>query len=303
MPPVTAANLLLHCVPAVNLFAHEADPIRLDDRRLEYRVRPAGQDLDHFEVYTLDRISGLVQGTGKPVEFRPFFGFHRPPDSDVRFYRHYLEPSGRVEGSDVFLVPILGDPPGEGPRVEVLSLELTCTNRQLPSRLKVGDISVATPTSPAFARFRNIVRPTASVPPPLGGDLHWRLLSHMTLNYLSLVRLDTLRGILGLYHFRARVDRQAEHGLRQLLEGLKKVSTEPRTRLVGGVPFRGIEVDIEVDEENFAGEGEVYLFGSVLSEFFAQYVTLNAYSRLTVKGLKFREIHAWPMRVGDRILL
>jgi type VI secretion system protein ImpG len=99
------------------------------------------------------------------------------------------------------------------------------------------------------------------------------------------------------------VDRQAEHGLRQLLDGIKRLRAEPSTRLDRGAPIRGLSIEAEVDEENFAGEGEVYLFGSVLNEFFSQYVSLNAFSRLTLKGLKFGEIHTWPIRLGQRILL
>ena len=59
----------------------------------------------------------------------------------------------------------------------------------------------------------------------------------------------------------------------------------------------------QLDEENFAGEGEAYLFGSILNEFFSQYASLNAFTRLTLKGLKFGEIHTWPIRLGERIIL
>jgi type VI secretion system protein ImpG len=303
MPPITAANLLLNCTPAINLFAHDADPIRVDHTRAEYRVRPSGQNPEHFEVYAIDRVGALQRGTGKAVEYRPLFRFQRSAGPDVRFYRHFLAPSAMNEGWEVFLIPVPAQTPGELPDVEVLSLELTCTNRQLPSKLNVGDVATATSTSPAFARFKNITRPTPSVPPPLGGDLHWRLLSHLSLNYVSFADLETLRAVLGLYHFRARVDRQAEHGLRQLLDGIKRLSASPCTRLEQGAPIRGLAIELEVDEENFAGEGEAYLFGSILNEFFSQYASLNAFSRLTLKGLKFGEIHTWPIRLGDRIIL
>ncbi len=303
MPPVSTANVLLHCVPAVNLFAHEADPIRLDQTRTEYKIRPSGDNSLHYEIFTLDKMSGVVKGAGKSREYRPLFRFTRPAGGETLFYRSRLQPSVTDDGNDVFLTPLPADASGAVPEIEVLSLELTCTNRQLPTKLKVGDINVPTSQSPTFARFKNITKPTNAIPPPLGSDLHWRLLSHLALNYLSLINLDTLKVLLGLYNFRARVDRQAENAQRLLLDGIKRIAAVPSTRLVEGHPVRGLSVEVDLDEDNFGGEGEAYLFGALLDEFLSQYVSLNAFCRLTVKGVKYGEIHAWPTRTGDRIIL
>jgi len=303
MPPVTAANVLLHCTPAVNLFSHEADPIRLDQTRTEYKVRPSGDNSQHFEIFTIDKLSGVVKGIGKSREYRPLFKFTRPSGNDVLFYRSRLQPAVADDGNDVFLTPLPSQATGEMPDIEVLSLELTCTNRQLPTKLKPGDVNAPTSASPTFARFKNITKPSPAVPPPLGSDLHWRLLSHLALNYLSLIDLDTLRVTLGLYNFRARVDRQAENAQRLLLEGIKRIAAAPATRLVEGYPVRGLSVEVDLDEENFGSEGEAYLFGAILDEFFAQYASINAFLRLTVKGIKFGEIHSWPTRIGERIIL
>jgi len=248
-------------------------------------------------------VKGLVRGTGKPMEYLPFFGFQRTPAENIRYYRHYIAPHTTDDRSEVLIAPVLNTAPGELPEAEVLSVEMTCTNRQLPSRLNVGDVNVATASSPANTKFKNILRPTASIPPPNSGDLHWRLLSHLTLTHQSLIDPDRFRALLELYHFRARVDRQAEHGLRQLLEGIKSLSSAPVTRLYEGAPLRGLSVQMDVDEEKVGGEGEAHLFGSVLNEFLSQYVSLNAFIRLTVKGIKFGEIHTWPSRVGERIIL
>ena len=85
--------------------------------------------------------------------------------------------------------------------------------------------------------------------------------------------------------------------------GIKRVAATPATRLLEGHPIRGLSVEVDLDEENFGSEGEAYLFGAILDEFFSQYVSLNAFVRLIVKGVKYGEIHAWPTRTGDRIIL
>lgn len=173
MPPVSVANVLLNCAPAVNLFKHDADPVRVDLRRTEYKIRPGGGDPAHFEIYSIDKVTGLLRGTAKPREFRPLFRVG-VAGAGGSYYRARTERAIVGEGTDVFITPVSGDVDGE---VETLSMELTCTNRQLPSKLGIGDVSVPTSNSPAFAKFKNISKPAQSVPPPLGDDLHWRLLS------------------------------------------------------------------------------------------------------------------------------
>ena len=301
MPPVSPSNLLLQCVPAANVFKHDGDPIRLNLERMEYKVKPAGRNPDHYEIHSFERISAPMKGTAKVREFLPLFRFSRAPGDKSSYYRHRRAVSITGEGSDIFISPLLtGEDAGQ---VETLSIELSCTNRHLPTQLKVGDVSVATSTSPNFARFRNITRPAPSIPPPLTGDLHWKLLSHIAVNYMSLISVDALRSVIGLYHFRARVDRQAEQALKQIQEGIKNVTAKPVTKMLQGCPVRGIAMELECEEDNFGGEGELYFFGTVLNEFLAQYVSLNSFCRLSVKGVKYGEIHTWQTRIGERPLL
>ncbi|MGH9362702.1 MAG: type VI secretion system baseplate subunit TssF, partial [Thermoanaerobaculia bacterium] len=186
---------------------------------------------------------------------------------------------------------------------ETVTIELWCTNRHLPAKLGLEDIRVPAPSSPAFARFRNLTRVAPTVPPPLGGDLHWRLLSHLTLNYLSLGEAKPLREVLSLYHFRAPADRQAQQDLERTLAGIRRVAARQVTRLFRGAPVRGVAIELDLDEESFAGEGDLYLFAAVLNEFFSLYVTLNSFSKLTVKGSRFQEVYEWPAKLGGRSIL
>jgi type VI secretion system protein ImpG len=303
MPPVGKTNILLNCVPAVNQFKHDADPIRVAHGRTEYTLRPSGKDPRHYEIFSVDRVYGLELGSAKELEFRPQFNISRRGKRDELFYHIRRAEAVLGDGTDMHLSFVDPDDPGDRPRVETLTVELTCTNGQLPMRLDAGDISVKTPSSPLFAKYRNIGRPVPSVPPPMKDDLHWRLIAHLTLNYLSLLSVDALRNVVGLYNFRARIDRQTAQSHARLLEGILAVSGVPGMRLLGGSPVRGMEIDLTLDEELVGGIGELYLFSSVLNEFFAQYVTLNAFSRLKVTGAKHGEEFLWPARIGQRAIL
>jgi type VI secretion system protein ImpG len=109
--------------------------------------------------------------------------------------------------------------------------------------------------------------------------------------------------MLGLYNFRGLVDRQAEASGRQILEGIKAISIEPTTRLLRGAPVRGLAIRLDMEEDNFAGEGDMYMLSSLLNEFFSLYVTVNSFSQLEVRGLKYGEVYRWPPRLGTQTAL
>lgn len=308
MPDLSAAAILLNCTPIVNLFENDADPVRVDRTRTEYRIRPAGGNPLHHEIHSVDRVVGLVTGRATPREYQPFFRFAHSLSSagdDEAFYRTRLESSVTGAGTDMWITFVTreGEDLSGLPDVETVSLDLLCTNRNLPSKLRLGDVKASTPSSPVFARFRNVTTCTPSVPPPLGKSIHWRLLSHLAINYRSLATVEGLRAALELYHFGALVDRQAEQSLRQIRSGIRSVQTEPTTRILEGLPVRGVAVRIEMDEDDFAGEGDLYLLATLLDEFFALHVTLNSFSQLSVKGLKHGEEYSWPPRLGGKTIL
>jgi type VI secretion system protein ImpG len=305
MPPLGASGILLNCAPAVNLFRRDADPIRVDNQRTEYKIWPTGAGPAHHEIYTVDSVIGLVKGTAKRRDYRPFQGFSHSltkTAEDSAFYQTRMENSVSVEGTETYITFTVGGADALTD-VETLTIDLTCTNRQLASKLKMGDIKVPTPSSPGFARFKNITKVTPSVPPPLGNEVFWRLLSHLSINFGSLARTESLRTVIGLYNFRALVDRQAEQANRLLLEAVTKVSARPALHLFRGDPVRGVAVSVELNEEGFSGEGDLYLFGLLLHEFFSLYASLNSFSQLTVRGTKFGEVYTWPPKAGGRITL
>jgi type VI secretion system protein ImpG len=209
-----------------------------------------------------------------------------------------------VDGrTDTYLAFVDARGDGRAPEAETVSIRLTCTNRRLPEALRVGDLQVPADSTPEFVRFRNLTPPTASIPPPLEGDLHWRLLSHLALNYLSLADAETLRGILSLYNFQTLHDARAAVANTRRLAGIREVRSRPAHIVLRDGVVRGTEVAVELQEDHFAGEGDLYLFATLLNEFFALHATLNSYTRLTVRGVQRGEVYTWPARTGKRILV
>lgn len=301
VPRITRESLRLFATPVINLFPFEADPIRVDHRQSEYLVRPASSNVNHYQVYSVEEVVGRVQGTANEHLYKHFNCFSTK-ERNSRVYQLSLKNSPVRPGADSYLQ--ISYPADAGlPVMETLSLDLVCTNGDLPESLRVGDISQATSSSPEFASFTNIMQPTLGVYPPLGRHMLWRLLAHLNLNYVSLASSENLKALLDIYLFPDTRDRSGLLANRKRVNGIESVSAEPSNRLVSGVILRGQDITVKARSDHFAGDGDFYLFGCVLDEFFGLYSSLNAYSRFILKdGFKGEE-YQWPPRTGEQPLI
>jgi type VI secretion system protein ImpG len=300
----TREEIRLYCTPITNLFAHEADPFRIDRTQAEYRLRPSGSNPLHYEIFSVDRVTGLLPGTSQERVIPDFYSFrHGGGSGDSTHYTDRVRASVVDDRSEHYLsfVDVRGI--GAIPPVETIAVSLTATNRRLPEGLRVGDVSVPTDSSPEFVKFKNLTVPTPSVAPPLGGDLLWRLISHLSLNYISLTSVEALRGILELYNFQAMRDPRAARANAMRINGIERLRSRPAVVLVRGAPVRGWEVELDLLEDHYAGDGDLYLFASLVNEFLSLHTTINSFTRLRTRGTQRGEEITWPSKIGQKTLI
>ncbi|MFN0062480.1 MAG: type VI secretion system baseplate subunit TssF [Myxococcaceae bacterium] len=298
-----ADALRLHCVPIVNLFPATADPLRQEHPGQAMFLRAAGVDPKHMEVYSVEHVEGLREG-GQRRLYPPFRDFaHIGNEHHAAFFQLHRAASPLDAHSDVVLR--VGNPKLSDVHIEneVLSVELSATNRALASRVGLGDVRVPTSSSPTLAQFRNITPVTSPIPPALGNELHWQLISHLGMNQRSLAHLPTLRTLLGLYNFNVRADQNVARANTLRIQALRAVQTAPARRFVSGAPVRGMKMQLSVDETRFSGLGDAYLFGCMLDALFASAATLNSFHELSFKLEPSQAHYAWPPRSGSRPLL
>jgi type VI secretion system protein ImpG len=295
-------NVRLYCTPVVNLFAHDAIPIRLDGKQDQYLLLPAEFDSQHCGVFSVDRVTGWKPGGKGYEEYVPFESFEHDASFDVPHARpHYSvrqQPSMLGDGLETYLSFGLRNLDQH----ETLSIELTCTNQNLPRQLGLGDICLPSEDTPEFLTFRNISAVTPSYAPPLHRDFLWKLISNMSLNYLSLANVEALKVILETYDLPRYYDQHAEKVSKRLLDGLKKIGHQHVDRLHRGLPVRGVRTELTINPEGYVGEGDLFLFASVLNEFFALYASLNSYHELRVQSTQ-GEVYQWTPRMGQQPLL
>jgi type VI secretion system protein ImpG len=300
-PRVRKESFALAATPAINLFPHDANPIRLDHLKSEYLVRPSGGNNRNYQVYNITEVTGFVQGTARERTYEPFEMFSPNPDATPTYHVHVRQSPVR-HGSDFYLS--VAYPPGTGsPPPETLSIQLQCTNGQLPEGLQVGDIRYPTSNTPEFVDFPTCGRPRPSILPLPGHNLHWKLLSHLCLNYRSLADAKNLQALLGLYNFEENRDRPAFWPIRKESPAYRAFTRHGADRLVQRVIMRGREIELDLRQDHFAGPGDLFLFGSVLDHFFSLYASMNTYTRLSVKEVLKGEVYQWPARIGDHPLI
>ena len=254
----------------------------------------------------MDKVTGIARRTSQRVDIPSFFSFEHELSAENTsqvFHQPHVRPATIGEGVDVYLS--FGTPQDAGavPEFDVISVEATCTNRLYPTQLKTGDIHVATATSPAVATFKNIVGVTQPLPPPVGRELQWRVLAHMAMSYRSIAELEVLRTTVDIYNFQALHDRQAARANQLRVAAIKDIQVKPTDRLYRGAPVRGVRAELELDESGFSGEGEMYLFASILDVMFASYVSLNSFTQLRVRGTNTNVVYEWAPKSGNRTLI
>ncbi len=311
---ISAESFQLGCVPAVNLFHHRADPIKLDHSSTEYEIIADARRPDGYEIYSVEAVNASTSA-GDIENYLPLYGVnHENQNQDNHAYwfcsrRHAkLGNNLRDEATDVFLslVDLHFNP--NNPDDRTLSLETICSNRNQPASLP---FSTEQPrlqcldSAPPCTAIRCLTQPGISIQPSLRNNARWKLISHLSLNHLSITggdqAINALKEILRLYDFkdssvnRAQIDSISRITTRSINAPL---SIDGHTSLC-----RGIEVEIELDDLQMSGSSS-FLFATVLEHFFALYCSINSFTRVLVK-LKNKEgyLKKFHPRAGERILL
>ena len=312
--------LELFCAPAINLFSKQLDRIQLTERVSEFHVMPDRTRPLDFEVFEIEQVIGYGALTGEEMEFRPFY-MAKDTDPDAgAFYTTNRVPriltakekqfgkTTTYAGTELFLSLVDANSVPYHPDLRQLGIRALCTNRHLPIQMSVGvgrtdfNMELAAPVT----SIRCLSGPTLPRPSLAVGRFSWRLISHLSLNYLSL--LDT-QGEEGAVAFREilRLYSEAEdrNTLRQI-DGLKSIHSQPILRKIqspGPIAFaRGLEITTTFDEVAFEGTG-VFILGAVLEQFFARYVSINSFTETVIRTQQRGEIMRWPAQMGRRQII
>jgi type VI secretion system protein ImpG len=314
-----ASHFRLFCTPAINLFPRSVDRVHVSAAETEYHLVPDRNRPMDFEIHSLKSVEGIGAGGESITQILPFYSVNHGT-SQGAYYTLQRRPrmlssrqqlsgarSGYV-GSECFISIVDSSQRALAGEIRQIDAQALCTNRDLPVHMATGqgrtDLtveggapveSVRAISGPSYPRQSNGFGATA-----------WKLISHLSLNYLSLVErapesgAEVLRDLLTLY-----ADPNDAAAMRQV-EGVRNVSYQPVVRrmpMIGPISYgRGLEITLTVDDASFEGAGVISL-GAVLERFFSRYVSLNSFTQLRLQSSARGAVKTWPVRVGGRQLL
>lgn len=295
--PVDEGTFRLNCVPVINLFRARTMPFEVGGVGQEHVLRPEGLPEGHAEVFSVDAVQGRERENEAHTVYLPIASRQRAGRPWTRaHYRVRRESSVLGDAVDTYLSLGLGRHAPPMPDDETLLVELTCTNASLPGRLRVGDISENDLAMQAC--YRNLIPVTAPVLPRLNGEISWDLACQRNRGASAFDKTSALLATLALYDFNARGSGQTLSSSRKCVGAIQSSKAHHVRRYVDGIPTLGIRTELEVDEVAFASPGEAFLFGSVLLELFASYLTINSFAELEMKLLPSGTELSWPAKQG-----
>jgi len=274
-----------------------------------------------FEVYEVASVTGYGAGTDSEQTFLPFYAASSgQADAASGYFTVRREPRLMSEhqrrngtrtsyiGTEVFIALV---DPNEAPYaadLRQLSISTLCTNRDLSLQMRPGlaktdfVLDAAAPVS----SIRALKGPSRPYSPLADGAISWRFVSHLVLNYLSLISGDARQDAAALREMLELYAARGEPALARQIEGVQSVRVQPVTRRLpspGPITFgRGLEIQLEVDELAFEG-GSAFLLGSVLEQFFARHVSINSFTETALRSSRRGEIMRWLPRWGERPIL
>lgn len=305
-------NILLGCTPMVNLFSRTTDPIRLDHRQTEYRLVPDQRRDKTTEIYSINRILATTETQPDPIELRPYFSFQhdslleKEDANQTSFWLTRRAPSLQKDilGTDMFLTFVDLNFNSKLPNVQTIYGDTLCTNRHLAEQIVAGTLMQMEDQAP-ISQIICLNKPTSQIHAPKDGDTLWRLISHLSVNHLSLTQgdssLSVLKEMLRLYAGPFSIYRHGE------IDAIEKISCRSIVRRMGDQAWKGfipgIEVSLTMNEDNLAGSS-IFLMSSVLRHFFALQVSINSFVEVVLNSPQRQgEWMRWQPLSGEQILL
>ncbi len=300
----------LGCTPLVNLFQKTAEPIRLSHEQTEYRVIPDARRSKTLEVHSIKEVVALAEDSA--IQYKPFYGIQHAVSTN-HFWRGTRRLQSEAEStshlsSDIYLSFTDLENNFIDKSDHIISVSTLCTNGNWPSLLPFGNNEPYLQLSSAKAPLvsMNCLMPFTSTQKLKNEKkLVWKLISHLSLNYLSLTDnekgKDALKEILTLYNYKNNAE------LNNIINSITKVeSRHIAARSPAGFQTalcQGIEITIKIDESQYA-VNELYLFSQVLENFLASYASINSFTKLIITSVQKEGIlYQWPPRAGNKVLL
>ena len=305
---LNVANFKLFSSPAVNLFEKSAEPQKINHKNMEYPLLSDAHHPEFYQVYSIIEMNMIREKNSDDQVYYPilpFFAMSHYNDDKVQFF-YSLNPvqlhSKYVETGYSIISKSLSP---SDTKSDFISTKLLCSNRNLPHEALSQSNNVLNLNDSSLARRALVLkRPTLPHQFKQNQQEQWRIISHLSLNTLALMKGDAVshvKELLELYNLPKTKDNHL------LIDAIKEVEFSLNNKLVEAKPFpmfvRGVKVKIHIDEHVFRGHS-LYIFSQLLSHVFNLKVQMNSFVDVVIFDINSQqEIYQCVQNVGGKKLL
>ena len=294
---VNKNSFKLFCTPAINLFETDAEPISLTHKQSDLRLSPIRNSNNQLTIHSLLSVNGQNRRSTEKNTYIDFSLAAKEQASNpvYELIQKYMGPQ------EVDSILRISFPNGyELPMREVLTAKLRCSNGVITQQLKLGDVNVNTPDVPDLVSFSNVSAISEYIAPITDGNILWKLLAHLTVNYLPIADLDNLKALLNLYNPTEKSDAKDHAANKKRINSLMQMRNQPSQRLYRGYLICGQRIELDVDSTGFTSTGDLYLFGELIYSVIKQFADINSFVELNINNLNNGEQLTWQPSLQNR---
>lgn len=288
LPPghqLSKENILINCVPAVNIFEQAAEPIKLESNRTDYMISADQARTDHVFSYSVDAVAGRNSVTGDTHTYTP--RYQSVFEDEKKLYTVQTKDVGSAAPSHYLQLPF-----NLGEEKETLSVDLTAFNAGWPRQLlQEGDLNEGGQNMPNIVDVKNVIRPTNYLACP-SQPKHWQLISLLNVKFSQITQVTELKRLLVLFDWSGKPENRFR------IESIIKITAMPISQIKRGIFIKGVDVQIDIDESKFVGDADLFHFCNVLHEFFIMYAPINESVQTRVNAIPSYKTWTWDIEPG-----
>ncbi len=301
---LSSSSIKLFCTPVVNLFKAAAKPIQVTNRTLYYDLVPDTRALSQHEIYDVTQVIESKQANNRLIQrkYHPFYALNHYEQQDEGHYYHIKRDKDMAEFKQGFEYQIMFVEKNREDSAGAVSMSasLLCSNRDLPSQVVFGQSrgDLFSEGMSGFSSLSLLKQPTRTARFEYTGEERWRLISLISLNFLSLAAQDAelMKEYLSLYD----ITQSASN--KKLVEGIISITTSIEARRIQRLPqpgfVRGTVINININQSRFAGVS-IRQFAHLLAHVFGYHASLNSFVEVAISdAITKEEIYRCQPRSG-----
>lgn len=305
---LNAANFKLFATPIVNLFKKQAEPQKINHKRMEYPLITDAHHPEYYQAYSILKMNMVREKSDQDQVFYPvlpFFAMSHYHQDKVQFFYSLNPEQMKNKHQELNYSVISRALEPHATQSDFISTEILCTNRELPYESYNKDQNALTLNDSNLAR-RALMLKRPSIPYYFEQNKkeQWRIISHLSLNNLSLMKGDAvshIKELLALYNLSKSKENQI------IIDAIKNIQFSTTQKLVESKPFplfvRGLKVEVEVDAEVFRGHS-LYIFSQLLTHVFNLKVNMNSFVDVIIVDVNTQqELYQCVQNVGGKTAL